>query len=316
MKRAGILLIVLALSACHDVRRADSTPHHAAGAATSWQGVFDNHEQVWRARESAAGATPPHVVVEIEPTSQADWTIWHVRLEANPAIESTWALRSVTQAGGTLALTPYHALATTPAPATAFDAQQWTALDACTLRGTGGANAPLNVNADTAACAAIAPGIGAGAALLPLGIEREGEWLHIRLYADQARGADAREDAREVHWFGGWAAINGGGPKADASSSDWHMNRSLRIGSEGGRVELRWRDGSAAGYSLALERLTYREGNVPVMKLSVVEDANGHTLAYSWANPEATAIGINLGWVQVGLSRDAALAVPPPGAAK
>ena len=50
-----------------------------------------------------------------------------------------------------------------------------------------------------------------------------------------------------------------------------------------------------------LERLTYREGNVPVLKLSVVGDADGSTLAYAWANPEATRIGINLGWVQVGL---------------
>lgn len=38
-----------------------------------------------------------------------------------------------------------------------------------------------------------------------------------------------------------------------------------------------------------------------IRKLSVVEDASGQTLAYAWANPEATRIGINLGWVQVGL---------------
>ena len=54
-------------------------------------------------------------------------------------------------------------------------------------------------------------------------------------------------------------------------------------------------------FSLALEHLTYRDGDVPVLKLSVVDDADGRTLAYAWANPEATRIGINLGWVQVGL---------------
>ncbi len=90
--------------------------------------------------------------------------------------------------------------------------EQWTPLDACALRST--ASAPYRASADTAACTAVAPGIGATAALLPLAIEREGEWLHIRLYADQARGADAREDAREVRWFAGWAALNGGGPKS------------------------------------------------------------------------------------------------------
>ena len=38
-----------------------------------------------------------------------------------------------------------------------------------------------------------------------------------------------------------------------------------------------------------------------MLKLSVVDDASGRTLAYAWTNPEATRIGINLGWVQVGL---------------
>ena len=56
--------------------------------------------------------------------------------------------------------------------------------------------------------------------------------------------------------------------------------------------------------SVVLERLTYREGNRPVLKLSLVEDANRRVFAYAWANPEATAIGLNLGWAQIGLSRD------------
>jgi hypothetical protein len=43
-----------------------------------------------------------------------------------------------------------------------------------------------------------------------------------------------------------------------------------------------------------------------VLKLSVVGDADGATLAYAWANPEATRIGINLGWVQVGLDLETA----------
>jgi len=309
MKRIGILVMALSLVACQDLRRADSTRAHANGTATAspMQGVFDNHEQVWRARDAApGGALPPHVVVSIDPTSQADWSVWHIRFDATPVIEATWAMRSAAEANGATAWIPYRPLIASPAAPSAFDAKQWAPLDACTLRGTAG----RQVNADIAACTAIAPGIGAQAALLPLGFEREGEWLHIRLYADQARGADAREDARLVRWFGGWAAINGGGPKADANSRDWHMNRGLRIGSEGGRVALNWRDNSPSGYSLTLERLTYRKGNVPVIKLSIVEDASGNALVYSWANPEATAIGINLGWVQVGLQREEPGAAP------
>jgi hypothetical protein len=161
----------------------------------------------------------------------------------------------------------------------------------------------VRIASDVAACTALAPGIGPQAALLPLTVEREGEWLRVRLYADQARGPEAREEARRVETFAGWAAVNGAGANAVADSRDWHMDRSLRIGTEGGRAALVWRDGKASGYSLMLERLTYREGDVPVLKLSVIEDASGQTLAYAWANPEATRIGINLGWIQVGLDR-------------
>lgn len=305
MKRIGFLLIALSLVACQDLHRADSRFARTNAVAPTMQGVFDNHEQVWSAREAApTGATPPHIVVSIEATAQADWSIWRIHLDATPELEATWAIRTAAEANGAMVLIPYRALVATPAQASAFDAKQWTPLEACALHSAARATAGLQVSADIAACTAIAPGVGAQAALLPLVIERDGEWLHVRLYADQARGADVREDARLVQWFGGWAAINGGGPKADANSRDWHMNRGLRIGSEGGRFGLKWRDGDAAGYSLMLERLTYREGNVPVLKLSVVEDADGRTLAYSWANPEATRIGINLGWMQVGLDRD------------
>lgn len=267
-------------------------------------GEFDNHEQVWLAREAGANAVaPPHVVVTIEP-AQAEWSIWRIRLDATPPLEATWAMRRTTASDGTTTWTPHHALGATPAAAAKFDAQQWTALDACALRGTRSA-AGSKAQADVAACTALAPGVGAQAALLPLEVERNGEMLRIRLYADQARGADAHEDTRLVRWFGGWAAVNGAGPKAGAENNDWHMDRALRLGSEGGRYALKWRDGAASGYSLGLERLTYRDGNVPVLKLSIVDDSDGRTLAYSWANPEATRIGINLGWVQVGLQSEA-----------
>ena len=303
MKRLLVVLVASSILSCHDVRRADTATHATAGASPVAD-VFDNHEQVWRAQEAASGTVaPPHVVVSIESAKDAEWSIWHVRLDANPVLEAAWAMRRTAQSDGTVLLIPHRALVAAPAAAAAFDSQQWTALDACALHGTN-SGGHLHASADIAACTAIAPGIGATAALLPISIEHEGEWLRVRLYADQARGADAREDARLVRWFGGWAAVNGGGPKADATSRDWHMNRELRLGSEGGRAPLKWRDGSASGYSLALERLTYRDGDVPVLKLSVIDDASGSTLAYAWANPEATRIGINLGWVQVGLERE------------
>jgi hypothetical protein len=309
MKRSPlILLLALPLAGCQTMQHITSARVHPAAvtqAYNAWpSGKFDNHEQVWSAHESAANAiTPPHVVIAIDATSQKGWSLWHVHLDVAPPIQAVWAMQATTAADGTEALRPYRALLATPATGAAFKATQWAPLDACSLHGKATAAGDIDFVADATACAAIAPEIGTAAAVLPLEVRSDGDWLHVRLYADQARGSDAREDARRVQIFAGWAAINGGGPKGAGDSTDWHMNRHVKVENEGGRSELTWRDGKPSGYSIGLERLTYREGNVPVLKLSVIEDATGRALAYAWANPQATRIGINLGWVQVGLER-------------
>lgn len=298
-----LIWAVASLAGCQSMRTAaPGRAPAAAQAAFALEGVYDNHEQVWTAREQGGAIVPPHLRIGIEATPEREWSLWQVQLDAASPLDARWAIRRIGQDDGKLVLLPHRALVAEPAQGKAFDAKQWAPLDACTLRGEGGL-ASMRVAADPAACAALAPGIGVQAALLPLSMERDGEWLRVRLYADQARGPEAREDTRKVRIYGGWAAVNGGGRNASADSRDWHMDRSIRLASEGGRAPLKWRDGQPSGYSLVLERLTYRDGNVSVLKLSVVEDASGRSLAYAWANPEATHIGINLGWVQVGLER-------------
>ena len=81
------------------------------------------------------------------------------------------------------------------------------------------------------------------------------------------------------------------------------MQRDLRLSSEGGRVPLRWRDGAATGWSLELARTGYPERKLSVLQLNVIDDASGRVLDYAWTNPEAGAIGFNLGWLQVGLTQ-------------
>lgn len=310
MKRTVLVsILALSLASCQTMQRITSTRVHASTTTTdssAWpSGTFDNHEQVWSAHENPTSAiAPPHVVIAIETTSKKGWSLWRVHLDVATPIEAVWAMQAMMMPDGTTSLRPYRALLATPTTGAKFDAKQWAPLDACTLRGKATATGGIDFSTQVAACVAIAPEIGNIAAVLPIDVRSEGDWLHVRLYADQARGTDAREDARKVRIFAGWAAINGGGPKGAGDSGDWHMNRQIRLENEGGRNELTWRDGKPSGYSLGLERLTYRDGNVPVLKLSVIDDANGRTLAYAWANPQATRIGINLGWVQVGLQRE------------
>lgn len=294
------LLAVLALSACQSSPPRTSDAPTAVVATTSWfDGEYDNNEQVWQ----AGSASMPHVRFELTPMAAANWYAWRTQWKSDTHLAVTWLLRMDQSADGSVVLTPHRPLVANPGVGKGFDSRQWMALDACKLQGNI-VGAKLVAKADASACATVAPGVGVEAALLPLSIEREGEWLRVRLYADQARGTDARADARRVRWFSGWGAINGAGASATADSTDWHMNRSLRLGSEGGRVPLNWRDGKASGYSLELQRVAYQEGNTPVLKLSVIEDSSARAIVYAWANPEASRIGVNLGWVQVGLELD------------
>ena len=124
-----------------------------------------------------------------------------------------------------------------------------------------------------------------------------------------AHKADAANPQQSGRWFAGWGAINGGGPHARATNDDWHMQNGLRLSVGGTRVPLLWRDGAASGYSLELKQVNYPERKLSVLQLNVIEDASGKPLTYVWADDKADSIGLNLGWLQVGLQLEA---VPPP----
>ncbi len=90
-------------------------------------------------------------------------------------------------------------------------------------------------------------------------------------------------------------------------NQDWHTRQDLRAASEGGRVPIRWRDNATSGYSIELVRRSYPERKLSVLQLNVIEDATGKAIDYAWADPSASIIGINLGWLQVGLTVENAI---------
>lgn len=290
-----------ALAACQHVpMRSHDAGTNATVDAGAWEGVFDNHQQVWLAQQD--GATPwPEARFAIAALQRPGWHLMDVELQSASPLHTRWLLHQQ-QTGAGLRITPYHALVPEADPEAGSDVRQWTALAACTLEGSRTQSGFLT-SADVSACMTIAPGIGTAAALLPIALEFDGQWLRARLYSDQARGADARHEARRVEIFDGWAVINGGGPQASADNADWHVNAGLSLGSEGGRQPLVWRDGQPSGYELLLERVTYRDGELPILKLSLRDTRSDATVAYAWADEDARRIGINLGWLQVGLDR-------------
>lgn len=296
MKRFVTIAATLMLAACQSLRPSATPPAPSIAAAPA-DGLYDNHEQVWQAGTAAGALAPPRLRLAIS-SYKGGWQIW--RVEADGGTPAMWLMQTESNAGGSPRVLPHRPRVASPTLEPRPDPAEWTALDACALTGAAG-----RIAADATACATIAPGIGAAAAFLPIAVARSVEGIDLRLYADQARGPDASSQLRRVAWYGGWAAVNGAGPDASADSRDWHMNRQLRLSNEGGRSALAWRDGTPSGWSLLLERLTFREGNTPVLKLSIVEDADGRALAYAFADPHSARIGINLGWIQVGLEREA-----------
>ncbi|MDE2256793.1 MAG: hypothetical protein KGK05_03400 [Xanthomonadaceae bacterium] len=321
--RAAVLLIVFGLlAACQTVPGRSGAANPGGDALprldSALAGSYDNHEQVQRTGAAAHAGTAlavPHLREHWQALSRAHGgSLWLWRLETSDAphpATATW-LYLLSANGAGVTLTPYRALD----PATAekassapekfrFVAEQWAELAPCAQTGIWKEDRFI-AQADAAACSALLPGLGAAAALLPLRMELDGDMLRTATFADQARGAHASIDARRVRWFTGWAAINGGGPKARAGNNDWHLQKGLRLSSEGGRAELRWRDGAASGWSLQLERKTYAERKQDVLQLNVIDDADGAIVDYAWTNPQATAIGFNLGWLQVGLTQETA----------
>jgi CpeT/CpcT family (DUF1001) len=100
---------------------------------------------------------------------------------------------------------------------------------------------------------------------------------------------------KRVRWFEGWTAIlkTGETPMVnqDFSADEYDGKSKLLIHDQGGIVKLNDK------YSVQLAQLQHKSGTW-VMTLSVIETASGKKVAYTWANPEAEKLGINLRWLQ------------------
>lgn len=107
---------------------------------------------------------------------------------------------------------------------------------------------------------------------------------------------------RKVRYFTGWGGVKIAGPGATEDDDDWHFIQQFVIHNEGQIVPIVGKDGQSSGYSIQLAFLTYQNTSRPVLKLGLIDDKTGKTISYSWANPDAEMIGINLRWAQVGLT--------------
>ena len=111
--------------------------------------------------------------------------------------------------------------------------------------------------------------------------------------------ANVHHKLKKVKIFEGWTAVLKDGSAEmtgqDAPADAWDGQRNLMIHDQGGMVKINDK------FSAELAQLTYKNGT-KVLKLGIVDNASGKTVAYTWANPEAERIGINLRWVQAGFT--------------
>lgn len=254
-------------------------------------GDFDNG--------SAVGASPSRRRYAIHPL-QRDWILLGIAAGTDGVHDLVLPLKIERRQGQRPMLVPHATNEATARLDEGFNASSWTPLQACSLLAQGVAANRWQV-ADTTRCLVVSTVLGQGAGLLPVDLQADRDRIVVRELANHGGGSTALIQSARVRWFSGWVALLGGGNRADAGSSDWHVNRGLRIGNEGGRAPIRWRDGVDSGYALRLERVTEPNGNTRLLKLSVV-DAGGQVVAYAWSNENSDRIGLSLGWIQVGLA--------------
>ncbi len=116
---------------------------------------------------------------------------------------------------------------------------------------------------------------------------------------------------RKVRYFKGWALIDhehlerlGRTTPLEPDERNVNFFADLRVHNEGQILPLVTADGQDSGYAIELARLTYQNTRVAILKLGLIDVATGKTITYAWADPGATRIGINLRWLQVGLTAE------------
>ena len=109
---------------------------------------------------------------------------------------------------------------------------------------------------------------------------------------------------RRMQYYKGWAVVRAGGPDYDRAAPEWRLHKGIQLHSEGSDVALRDESGETIPYRVELARLTRSASNTHLLKLAIVDVETDKTVAYTWTDPKAERVGINIGWAQVGLTRE------------
>lgn len=107
---------------------------------------------------------------------------------------------------------------------------------------------------------------------------------------------------RKVRYYTGWLLLNRAGKEAKETDKEIIFRKDFVIHNEGQYLPVLWDDGTPSPYMLELAQLTYQNTKSPILKLALVDKESKKSVMYIWANTEATRLGMNLKWFQVGLT--------------
>ncbi len=124
--------------------------------------------------------------------------------------------------------------------------------------------------------------------------------LGERLYNLDTGNVLANDTRLEFHRqlnYQGWAG------RQDKDSGEWLLAQPFALHNQGDSVELFDNADRSLGYRVELARIIYRSDQPEVLRLAVIDNDSGKQVAYAWASTTAARIGINLGWLQIGMQR-------------
>lgn len=96
--------------------------------------------------------------------------------------------------------------------------------------------------------------------------------------------------------YKGWILLQKAG-----FDNDYIQMRNLQWHDQGSRVRLITEDGKPTKYEVELAAVLYGK-NLEVLKIAIYEIGISKAVAYAWATPGSKNIGINMRWIQAGLT--------------
>lgn len=108
--------------------------------------------------------------------------------------------------------------------------------------------------------------------------------------------------ARKARRFSGWFVLDESERDSNTDQRDAVFIRGLSLHTEGDRNGLILPSGESIGIEVELAQLTHQNTGATILKLALYREGESRAFTYVWTSTDAERIGINLRWLQVGLT--------------